>query len=328
MIQAFTGTDKLAREAALKSAVDAYLGDLADDPQSREVLYADENYEGRSLCDMVEELAESLSLFSPKRAVIVRNIEKLRKADQEALCQYIPGANPDAGVFFDGEKLDARSAFAKTIVKALPKGTKKIPKFEPLKSYQIPQWIQEQAQNKYGRKMLKHSADFLHNLVGDDTTALNMELEKLADYAGDEKEITYEHIDKVVASQRPFTPFLLNEPFGKRDAKEFTKLLSQALRSGIVANSFVSTLYTHTSKLMQMQELFQQKVPEEEIFKRFNIPKRWHFSNLFKYDQQLGKRTPERYRMTLIGLAEIDHGLKTSRFHSIEDVERAFIEIL
>jgi len=321
MIAAFVGEDRLAREEALKGAVETYLAELAGDPQSKENLYADETYE-EGLAARVEELCESQSLFSPKRAVIIRNLEKIKKAESDLLAAYIPKANPECGLFLVGGKIDGRSALSK----AIPK--KNLKKFETIPEYKIPQWIQSFVHEKWQRRISPNAAEYLRDLVGSDCAQLSMEIEKMVSSGEVEQEIKLEQIQKMVAAQRPLIPWMLNTPFGLRNGKEFFHLLPLILSQDVQPFMVVQSLYRHISKLTQIQELQQKRTPVDEILKALGIRSEYVYNKVQQLPAQAGRRTPKLYRRLLVRLAEMEYECKSGFYTHRADFERAMFPLI
>lgn len=313
MINAYIGNDQLEKEEALDNDVRAFLGELADDPQSKEVLYADsKSKNGENLAEVIEELCESNSMFSPKRAIIVRNLHTLNKSTQEELAKYLKKPNPDCGLFLEAEKLDKRSVLYKSIPK--PKGKKSLISYDTLKSYQMNEWIQKRARSDYNKSIDRASAEYLSDLLGTDKSIINQELKKICDVIGNEKQISYEDIHKNIASQRPISIFELSEPFGMRSPKRFISLLHILLESGEHPSVIVASLFKHCTKLMKVQMMMQKRVPNTEIMKSIGIPSAFVFSKVQKLDAQAPKRSSERYRQVLVRLSDMELATKSGGY--------------
>jgi DNA polymerase III delta subunit len=303
-----------------------FLGDAADDPQAKEVLYADEKPDDGCLVGaLAVEKCESSSLFCPNRVVIIRNAHKLLKADQEELLAYFKSPNPTNALFIEAEKLDARSAFAKAIPK--PKGQKSHAKYDRLKDYQIPEWITNHCKELYHKRISKMSSEYLRDLIGADTSILDQELKKLSQLIGEQKEITYEDIKKHVAAQRPATAFDLMEPFGLRDAKHFFNILPFVLSNGVPEFLIVVQLYRHTAKLMRIKEMLNQRIAVAQIAEEMGAGSAFIFSKVQKLDVQAPKRELERYRQILLLLAEMEHQCKTGYYQNTPQFETALMSL-
>ena len=83
MILSLIGGDLFSKERRIEAFLSETLKDLKDDPLSKQILYATDT--NIAIADKVMESCDSVSMFSPEQAVVVRRAEALKAADMHTL---------------------------------------------------------------------------------------------------------------------------------------------------------------------------------------------------------------------------------------------------
>jgi DNA polymerase-3 subunit delta len=113
-------------------------------------------------------------MMANRRAVVIRDVNMLRKDARILLDRYVQEPSPDTILLLvdaAGVKLD----------KKLQQSTTPL-EFAPLEDHRIPKWIAHYASSKLATEITPEAADLLHSVVGNDLYQLVAELDKLVSY--------------------------------------------------------------------------------------------------------------------------------------------------
>jgi DNA polymerase-3 subunit delta len=139
--------------------------------------------------------ATAAPLLGGRQLLVVRGVEKLKKADKDAFPASL-AAIPDTTVLvLTARSLDGRTTFAREL-----KQLATVVGCEPLAEERIPAWIA--ARLAIGGRECKAEAgvaERLLELVGTDLGTLDGELDKLVQYVGERRTITRDDVDRVAA---------------------------------------------------------------------------------------------------------------------------------
>lgn len=155
-------------------------------------------------------------LFTDRRAIVIKDVQALRKDARDALRRYVTNPASDTVLVLlaaAGEKPDAVLAQAASVLE-----------FGPLGADRIPRWIMHHAATAIGVEISPSAAELLHRAVGDDLARLAGELDKLASYTGGAT-ITDEAVTAVVGIQRGESMGDLLDAVAMRDAPRATELI-------------------------------------------------------------------------------------------------------
>jgi DNA polymerase III subunit delta len=163
------GEDGFQAEDAVKQLVNS-----ASDPATR-----DFNLDMRrgSELDVAEldALLSALPIMAPRRVIVIREVNLLRKDVRKVLDDYLAHPAPETVLILvaaPGTKVDP--VLSKT---ATPLA------FNPLTEDRIPRWIAHYAVTEHSARITEKGAELLHIAVGADLYQLAAEVDKLASYS-------------------------------------------------------------------------------------------------------------------------------------------------
>jgi DNA polymerase-3 subunit delta len=320
MIAFYTGEDSLQRNQELEKSCRNFLGDLYNDPFSRILVFADDNSQDEPPIERILKNFQIQSMFAEKKAIIVKNANKLSPTEQNELAANLVSLDDLTALFIEAPKLDGRM----DLVKGLKKfGT--IFKFEKPKDYQIPDWIIKKCA-EHGFSISKDVALYFQEVSGNDTNVLDAEIQKLRIYDKEADRIGIEILDAVVSNQNTGNIFDLQNFFGLRNAPKFTKALNQLLNNNEHPILITTTLYNHAVKLFRVQYRLSLRQTPDQIAKELGI-----HPFVFKKNQlgnQAQKASPERLRRVIIRLTEIEAGLKTGLYSEKAEFQLATLAMV
>ncbi|WP_139652963.1 DNA polymerase III subunit delta [Raoultibacter phocaeensis] len=164
------GEDELKRDAVLKrlKARIAKLGDLS---------FNSDVFDGeRAAGADIVAACNTMPFASEARLVLVNAADKLKKADAEALVEYLKSPSPTTVLALVADKLAKNTRLYKAVA-AL--GKTAVIDCAPLKRYELPKTIRSLAVG-HGITITEGAANKLIELVGENTVHLDGELKKIA----------------------------------------------------------------------------------------------------------------------------------------------------
>lgn len=188
--------------------------------------------------DALDTALNTPPLFADRRAVVVKDVQALRKDARAVLHRYVSRPAPDTVLILiaaAGEKPESVLAQASSVVT-----------FDPLGADRIPRWIAHYASTAVGVEIMPSAADLLHRAVGDDLARLAAELDKLASYTGGAS-ITDDAVTAVVGVRRGESLGDLLDAVAERDAARAADLVPVVLaQPKTTAVSVIMALATQT----------------------------------------------------------------------------------
>lgn len=313
---AFIGNDEISQQDALDRSLEQWLGKMYADPHSRETHYGSE-----IKLDTLEPAYSNTSMFSSKRAIILKQIEKVPLSIQNTLTDVLKHPDQDVGVFILGEKWDGRSGLKKLFNKTGSISEHKLPY-----SNQIPKWITDRAQSKYQRTLSLDNAFRLWECVGDSLGELENELQKLDVYLPKGDSITAESIEELIASKRDRSLFEFHRHMGLRQKSSALLSLQALLLQGDPPFLISLRLYNYFLKLLKIRTYLEQGVPANDIPKKVQVN-----PFIFKkeqYIQQANSRSIVLWKKILVRLAKLEQEFKQGKYTERFEVEFAFFALL
>lgn len=249
MIVALIGKDQFSKDIRIEKFIDDALGERKDDPLSKQILYAtDTNIP--SIAEAVMTACDSVSMFSPEQAVVVRKAEALKADDTKALAKWL-GHGPQCKLLLDFETLAANTE----LYKALKKAGEIEKEYDEPKAYKMADWIASVIPSHFKKAIDKDACQYLAEALGTDTKLVCEEVEKILLFQPDCKKIDLELVKTMVVSQRKIVAYEINDYFGMRDGKAYAKKLNEMFNNGVQAVQIVASLYYYAVDLMNFSAL-------------------------------------------------------------------------
>ncbi len=314
---AFMGSDPIGKQEALDATVREWLGSACEDELSRNLFF------GEDL--QIEKVAESyqtVSLFSSRKALIFKGLDKASAAQQKALAKLWEQENPDCGVFAMLTKWDAGSALAKLFKS---KGTCK--DFKQPYPNQIPAWLTKRCRSAYSRSLSGSDARLLQDIAGNDLGDLDRELQKLDAFLPKGRPVDGESILAVVDAGRVADVFELQSNMGLRDKTRFLYSLRSLLDRGETPFQISIRLFTHFALLMKVRNLSDKGDSPAAICDRLKLNPFFHMEKL-RFMDQAHSRSLILWKKTLVRLGKMEMELKAGKYTHRFEVEMAFANLV
>lgn len=209
--------------------------------------------------------AQTLPMFSDRRAILVKKSHELSAATLEILTAYVQNPSPSTCLIFQGEKVDQRKKFFTEMKK-----TGELVEFKRPYENQLGPFIREEVK-AYGKRIEPAAADLLAYMVGNNLQELVSQIEKVATYSGKRESITVGDVKEIVSDTKVDTVFELADAFGEKNLSKALRTLYTILRDGEAPLLVLAMLSRHFRQLWRVRELLDRKIPTNEIGKAASI---------------------------------------------------------
>ncbi len=151
---------------------------------------------------------DTAPFFGPRRVVVVRRLEAMRDADQEALIAYLErGDSPSVGIYV-AEELDRRRRLFQTFRRV---GV--IIECRPLPARDLPPWVAKRI-TLAGKRGVPGAAESLVALAGGSLRDLLHEVMKVVAYVGDRPQVTVADVETIASRLGDASIFTLVDAVG------------------------------------------------------------------------------------------------------------------
>lgn len=244
------------RQAVLGAGEEAVVGNLAV-------------FEGAS-CSMGEILdaARTLPMFAPRRLVWVRECEKMKDPEVEALRGYLESASPSATLVFStgAGKPDARRALLRLL-----QSSARVLEFPLLKGSAVPAWIRRRAA-QLEVQLDPDAALLLELQVGPDLRRLDQELRKAIEYVAPSRAISAGILEETLGAPSGGSGFDFAEVSAAGDAESAIRLLRRILADGEEPVRLLFLLARQLRILIQGKELLGAGKGGRDLAAALGIP--------------------------------------------------------
>ncbi|MDD2897180.1 MAG: DNA polymerase III subunit delta [Desulfuromonadaceae bacterium] len=253
------GDEQFLVERAVQTVLD-----LAIDPALKDfnfnVFYGNES-KGVDIIDA----AQTLPMFSERRAVLVKRAEQLKADALETMLPYIKNPSPGTCLLLTGTKIDQRKKF---FVEFKKLGV--LVEYKRFYDNKLSGFIQSEAVAQ-GKPIENAAAELLSALIGNNLQELSSQIEKLIVYAGTKARITVDDVRVMASSSKVFTAFELAKFLGMRDVSNSIKSLDALFLNGEDAPMMIGALTRHFRQLWRVRELLDTKMSSADIGRELSI---------------------------------------------------------
>lgn len=250
------------------------------------------------------------------RLVVVEGVERWRKADVEAIADYLSDPVPGAVV-----ALVAREALRSDVLAKAVGGIGQILNFDAPKPRDLPGWVRAQFDAR-GAALDGDGARALVEIVGDDLTALGTEADKIATWAAGGP-LQRGDIEALATPAREATAWALTDAWGERDLPTLLVACETELERRDPF-SISTRLAAHVGVVRNVQRLAADDLPTREIAKRLGLHE-------FRVRKALGHAknyAADELDAAVVRLAGLDAAIKgASRLSGELVLTRTLIEV-
>ncbi len=181
----------------------------------------------------------TLPMMGKRRVVVVRQIERMAKDEQEVLGAYCANPSPTTLLLLvqsddPGKlKLDGRKKFPKAIKK-----NGRYCEFKRMYGRNLAGWIEHEAR-RLGKQLEPSCASYLEGLMGNDLAQIANALSIASLFVGQEKRILLDDLAQVVAGRKHDALWDMLDSLGERRLRPTVKALQQLSSQGEDAHSML-----------------------------------------------------------------------------------------
>ena len=268
--------------------------------------------------DAVSEL-NALGLFAGGggRLVIVEGVERWKDADADAVAAYLSAPAPGAVLALVAEEPLKGSALP-----GLVAGSGQVLTYDAPKPRDLPGWVRARLE-ELGTPVDADAARALVEIVGDDTTALAAEMEKIAAWAGGEP-MGRREIELLAVPAHEASAWAVTDAWGARDLPRALAACQNDLEHGVEPFVVAVRLAGQVGLVRAAQALAADGLGARDIAKRL----RKHEFRVRKALVHAGNYSRDELDAAVVRLAELDAALKgASRLAGDLELERALIDL-
>jgi len=155
--------------------------------------------------DQILDAATTYPVFAPRKLVTVKDFHLLAAAEQDKFSDYLNNPVEQTCLLLIAEKIDSRRKFFQQFKK---KGV--VLKFDSLADRELPDFVRRAVQQR-GIKISRDGLDLFCSLVSNSLHEIEGELDKLALYIGERREIAVDDVETIVSRGRSESVFALGE---------------------------------------------------------------------------------------------------------------------
>jgi DNA polymerase-3 subunit delta len=261
----------------------------------------------------------SLGLFAGEggRLVIVEEVDRWKKPDEEAVARYLADPVTGAVLTLVAGELKGSS------LPALCAKVGELLTFEVPRQRDLPNWVRAQFE-RLGVQADGEAARALVEIVGDDVSALATEVEKLAAWAGGEP-VGRREVELLAVPAQEASAWAIMDAWGVRDLPAALVACQSDLEHGSDPFVVAMRLSSQVTLVRQVQALADDGLGAKEIAKRL----RKHEFRVRKALGHADNYTRDELDEAVIRLAALDAALKgDSRLSGELELERAIVELV
>jgi DNA polymerase III subunit delta len=250
------------------------------------------------------------------RLVIVEAVERWRKADVDAVTEYLADPVPGAVLALIANETLRSDALAKAVTAA-----GRVLPFDAPKPRDLPAWVRAQFEG-LGGDIDPEAVRALVEIVGDDLVALATEADKITIWAGG-RPIARADVEALATPAREAAAWAITDAWGDRDAAGLMAA-GEAELERRDPFAIAVRLASHVSLVRRLKALAAEGLGAKEIAKRVKLHE-------FRVRKALGhadRYSQEELDAAVVRLAALDAALKgASRLSGSLELTRALAEL-
>jgi len=217
--------------------------------------------------------ARTIPFLGGRKIILLKDAEKVSAQEQkEHLFTYLESPSKKTTLILTSSAVNFRGNAFKPLLKSFAKyaGYGLVLELNHPYQNEIPDWIKYMAQN-FGKSIGSSTIFLLQELIGNNLLDIFHEMEKLALFSGEKKEITKDDVEKVITRLRTESVFELVDHIGNRRLYEALITLSQLLKSGEQPLKLLALIVRQFRMIRKARTLVSQGLKHAEITKTLKI---------------------------------------------------------
>ncbi len=247
----FVGEEKTLKESAIKK--------LKEIINPNDFNFSKHSLPEADISSVISE-ANTTSVFSDLRIVILDGLEKLKVAEMPEIVKYVEDPSPDTCLILISDKKPlASDAIAKNINKGV------IVNFEKFNIYEAQSFLRSQIENA-GAAISAEAVEIIIELAGLDMATLENEAAKLIAYHhGKKTPINEKDALQSIGFSQDKNPFELAKAIQVKNKDTSIKIIENLLQQGMEPLRIIYTISTLLQKLLKVKILSNSGMPGDSI---------------------------------------------------------------
>lgn len=224
-----------------------------------------------NISDLID-LAYTFPFGSDKKLIIVKNFENYNNKKQ--LVDYIndPSESTILIITNYGSISNLKSEPYKTL-----EAKKYIFEARELKGGELENWVKKRCK-QLSFEINQESIRTLIEIVGEDKSLLDMQLQKFQSFLGESKEITTEEIKKLSSATKEYSIFDLLNSIGKGKSSDSLKVINNLIDNGKDLVFITSMLTKYFSTIAHSIEMQQKKMSDMDASRAIGVSKYYYIN--------------------------------------------------
>ena len=212
--------------------------------------------EDKDLLDVLN-AASTFPFGSEKKLIIFKEFEKVR--DKKGLTSYSKSPQDFTILVFihNGSITNLEAEPFKTLQE-----NEFIFEAKELKGKNLLEWLISLAESK-GKILTEENAQLILDISGENRNILEIQIEKIFTFLGEEREITYNIITALSSALKEYNIFDLQNAIAKRNKADSLKIAISMIDKGAEPTFIIFMLTRYFTGLLRINELKEQNLPEQ-----------------------------------------------------------------
>ncbi|MBN1796485.1 MAG: DNA polymerase III subunit delta [Sedimentisphaerales bacterium] len=256
-----------------------------------------------SVTEVFDEL-RTLPFLAKIRVVVIKQAGNFISNNRQLLENYLDKPASTGVLVMTVDNLDARTKFAKKLNK-----TGKLITVSQPSARELPARLKDYASQAHGKQLASEAAMLLVEFIGDQLPQLYNEIDKLAVYTADKKQISVSDVDSLTGHNRLYNLFDVINSVIRKDTANALNLLRQVFSQDKSAEyTFVGAFAYHLRRMFTAKAMLLQGISERNIAEKIRI---WYDRDNFF--EGLKQASLCQIGTLLEELADLDYQIKTGR---------------
>ena len=306
------GKDKFLVGRACEGLLDSLLG-----AEERAMgLFQPED--GKADCAEVLDELRTLPFLAKRRVVLIKDAAGFITDNRPILEKYFDNPSPSGSLIFTVDTWAKNTKLAKKLAKM-----GELVSTEALKGWQLPKFIADYANSEHGKTVSKGCAELLVELVGDDPGRLCSEMDKLAMYVGDRKQVTEKDVSVLIGHNRIFDVFsVIDLMTAGNTGGAVERLRNMFANDKSSEYTAVGAFAFHFRKMFKAKRMLEKGANQNQVAGKLRV-----FGDRDAFFRQLRKVSLEWIGAVLCQLARIDHAVKTGQMTGSVAIEQLVFKV-
>jgi len=261
---------------------------------------------------------KTMPFLSPRRLVVVKRAERLGDADKALIADYASSPQDTSCLVLDaGDESFPKGFFVQNARVG-------IVRFDKVPFFRMSDWIRGLVRS-HGKSIDDEALELVRDLVGHKGHGIAQnEIEKLASFVGDRKEIKVEDVEEVVGRDLVRTAFDITDAIGAQDTERALGILRHIEETSVPRyGHLIGLISWHLKSLLRYRILLDSGRSVSEVTVSLRVPPRLRAG----YINQIRRHRASELRSKLELLLNTDLDIKTGRMEPKASLEAAIVRL-